>query len=419
VSRVLLATDAFPPVCGGSGWSTWEVARGLRARGHHVVIVQPRPGQREDSVGTYDGFPIIETASPAPAVPFVRNVFKNERLWHSLAIRLQSIIAEQGVEIVHAQHVLTAPAAVRAARATGRPVVCTVRDYWPVCYWGTLIFDPSSPHLCPACTPVQMTRCVRPRGGLLWPAALPMIPYMRGNLARKQAALADADAIVAVSRAIGRDLRERAPHLDGDRIRVIPNPVNLERLDAAASATRPPLPGHYAVFVGKLEVNKGVRYLLPAVERAQLPWPLFVVGDGAERGRLEQEAARLGRDVRFSGWLDRDQALACLAHASLLIFPSYGPESLSRVLLEAAALRVPIAAMDTGGTSDIVKHEQTGLLAGTPDELGDAIARLVADQALGRSLAAEARVLVERVFTTPHVVERLEALYGELLGARH
>ena len=30
--RILIPTDAFPPVCGGSGWSTYELARGLRAR---------------------------------------------------------------------------------------------------------------------------------------------------------------------------------------------------------------------------------------------------------------------------------------------------------------------------------------------------------------------------------------------------
>jgi glycogen(starch) synthase len=35
--RIVLATDAFPPVCGGSGWSTYELARGLRSRGHTAV----------------------------------------------------------------------------------------------------------------------------------------------------------------------------------------------------------------------------------------------------------------------------------------------------------------------------------------------------------------------------------------------
>ena len=47
----------------------------------------------------------------------------------------------------------------------------------------------------------------------------------------------------------------------------------------------------------------------------------------------------------------------------MLIFPSRGPESLSRVLIEASALGVPIAAMDTGGTRDIVEHDVTGLLS--------------------------------------------------------
>ncbi len=52
-----------------------------------------------------------------------------------------------------------------------------------------------------------------------------------------------------------------------------------------------------------------------------------------------------------------------MRHATLLAFPSYGPESLSRVLIEAAALGVPIAAMDTGGTRDIIQHRVTGLLS--------------------------------------------------------
>ena len=69
------------------------------------------------------------------------------------------------------------------------------------------------------------------------------------------------------------------------------------------------------------------------------------------------------------GWVDQEAAAAWLAHASLLIFTSRGPESLSRVLIEASALGVPIAAMNTGGTPDIVVDEETGLLSDTPEEL--------------------------------------------------
>jgi glycosyltransferase involved in cell wall biosynthesis len=416
VKRILVATDAFPPVCGGSGWSTWELARGLRERGHEIVIVQPVPGLAADEVRTFDGFTVDALAMPAPGVPFVRNYFKNERLWQALATRLERLIVERQVDIVQGQHVLTSPAAVRAAARTGRPVVCTIRDYWPVCYWGTLIHDPEADHLCPACSAGAMTKCIRPRAGAAWPLALPAIPYMRGNLARKQAALADADAIVAVSHAIARDLEARAPGLSRARIEVIPNPVNVAALDEAARSTTPRVAGDYAVFVGKLEINKGVQYLLPAVDRAALPWPLVVVGDGAERAHLESQARQMGRDVRFTGWLARDEALACLAHASMLVFPSHGPESLSRVLLEAAALGVPIAAMDTGGTGDIVRHGSTGLLAPTPDALAGHVATLAGNRDLGRALADAARVHVEQTFATPRVAAAVDALYDDLLA---
>ena len=176
--------------------------------------------------------------------------------------------------------------------------------------------------------------------------------------------------------------------------------------------------GPYAVFVGKLEVNKGADYLLRAVERAALPWPLVVVGDGSRRAAIEGAARAARRDVRIVGWQPRETALAWLAGASVLVFPSYGPESLSRVLLEAAALGVPIAAMDTGGTRDIVSHGVTGLLSATPEALGDDVARLVADRALAGRLAAGARAHVDAQFDAPSVVGRIEALYADLQTRR-
>ncbi|MCE2539553.1 MAG: glycosyltransferase family 1 protein, partial [Acidobacteria bacterium] len=107
-----------------------------------------------------------------------------------------------------AQHRLTGPPGIAAAREAGVPAICTVRDYWPVCYWSDLIHDPRAAELCPSCTAGMMTRCVRPRAGALWPLTLPLIPYMRANLRRKQRALANADAVVAVGSAMARDLRE-------------------------------------------------------------------------------------------------------------------------------------------------------------------------------------------------------------------
>ena len=416
--RVLLATDAFPPVCGGSGWSTYELAKGLRRRGHDVVIVQPRPG---DTPGTrtreYDGFEVAEIGSWAPAVPFLRNYVKNERLYPRLGTALAAIVRERQVDVIHGQHVLTAPAAVLAGATAGCPVVCTIRDYWPVCYWADLIHDRDADHLCPACTTAGMLHCVRPRAGSAWPVAVPLVPYMRSNLAHKRAALARADAIVAVSSTIASDLRARAPELAGTRLEIIPNPVDIDAIAATAAARPRPQAGPYALFVGKLEPNKGAQFLVPALAASRLPWPSIVVGDGTMRAQIETQAAATGVALDLRGWLPREDVLAWMAHAEVLLFPSKGPESLSRVLLEASALGVPIAAMDTGGTRDIVVDGQTGLLSATPARFADDLARLARDPALRRQLGEAARVHVARQFAAPTVVDRIAALYDSLLTA--
>ena len=122
----------------------------------------------------------------------------------------------------------------------------------------------------------------------------------------------------------------------------------------------------YALYLGKLAPNKGTDYCstssiaagsrLAARRRRRRP-----------RSRRAGTPAAAGAVCGFSGWLDKAERRGWLAHASMLIFPSRGPESLSRVLIEASALGIPIAAMDTGGTRDIVEHGVTGLLSSTPE----------------------------------------------------
>ena len=416
--RVLIPTDAFPPVCGGSGWSTYELARGLRARGHLVTIVQPRPGTSPGIRETdYDGFRIRQFGARAPNLPYVRNYYKSEKLTRSLSAYLSSLLAAERFDVVHAQHVMTTVAAIDAARAAGVPVVATVRDYWPVCYWADLLHTREGLALCPECTATNMRVCIQPRAGAAWPLALPMIPYMRSNLAAKRSGLARADAIIAVSRQIAEDLRARAPEISATRLEVIPNAVNLEAIRNLARV--PTRDAHlaeriYAIYVGKLAPNKGTRYLIDVVTRAGLDWPLVIVGDGPERPALEAAAKASGRQIEFTGWLDRDEATRLLAGASLLIFPSRGPESLSRVLLEASALGIAIAAMETGGTRDIVEPGVTGLLSSSPDGLADDVRRLRADAPLRRALGDAARGKMEREFDATVVVGRVEALYKDL-----
>jgi|TARA_B100000315_G_scaffold150343_1_gene139067 glycosyltransferase involved in cell wall biosynthesis len=415
--RILISTDAFPPVCGGSGWSTYELVKTLRANGHRVVLSRPVFGPRSRGTSTvYDGFQVREYRGWAPPVPFVRNYFKNERFYGPYARVLADIVGAERIDVIHAQHSLSSPAAVIAGRLRRRPVVCTIRDYWPLCYWTDLIHDPRSVDLCPACSSSMMTQCVRPHAGWGWPFALPAIPYMRANLRHKRRTIGGADALIAVSSAIASDLRSRTSDFSETRIEVIPNPVDVAGIRSQAHDGSPPSPEHYLLYVGKLAPNKGVSKLIPAVERSGLEWPLIVIGDGPERATMTASAARSRLNVRLLGWLSRKETLRWLCRASLLVFPSHGPESLSRVLLEAAALGVPTAAMVTGGTRDIVSSGETGLLSTSPEELGDDVRRLGVNTELRRRLGQAARRRVEERFAAPVVVRRIEALYEELLA---
>ena len=413
--RVLISTDAFPPGCGGSGWSSYELVKGLRTRGYDVVVVQPSFAESGQGSRNYKGVEVLEFRSRVPNVPVVRAYMKSERLGSTLDRFLQGVIQRERIDLIHAQHALTGPPSVRAARATGRPVICTVRDYWPICYWGDLRYDELGEKLCPECSVAMMTQCVRPRSGALWPLALGVIPYMRHNLLTKRSSLGQANAVVAVSRAIARDLKNRCPEISATRVETIPNMVDLTSIERTVAAAKRPLDVPYAVYVGKLSANKGSGLLPEVIERAALNWPLVVIGDGPERAPLE--AATWGRQpaVRFTGWLPRDSVWQWVGHANLLIFPSRGPESLSRVLLEAGALGLAMAAMDTGGTSDILTHDESALLSSSAEELADHVRRLVSDRSLRDRLGANARHVVTERFATPIVLDRIEALYQSLV----
>jgi glycogen synthase len=417
--RVLLVTDSFPPVCGGSGWSTWELAHGLTSLGHHIEVVKVDARSRSGIFERhYEGLRVTQFCRRATAVPVIRNLAKNEWLWNELTPYLADRIRTDGVDVIHGQHVMSTIPSIRASLATGVPSVATVRDYWPVCYWSDLIYDPAGAHLCPACSVGMMTRCVRPRAGAAFPAAWSAIPYMRTNLATKRRTLARASAIIAVSHAIAADLKSRAPELSGTDLYTIPNPVDMTQLDDIHDNAPRPMDLPYVLFAGKLATNKGAHFLLGAYERAKIQTPLVVAGDGPLRATLERQAQDRGIDLRVLGWIGRADALSWMRHAEMLAFPSYGPESLSRVLIEAAALGVPVAAMETGGTRDILRPGLTALLSQSVDDFARDLARLAGDADLRASLGRAARDDVRARFAAPVVVEQVERVYRSLILPR-
>jgi glycogen(starch) synthase len=383
--RIVLASEVYPPRAGGAGWSTRALALSLRAAGHQVSIVTTSPGPTD-----LDGLAVTRLTVSGRKRLRVPRVFAAHLAAHADAV-------------VHAQHSLSALGAL--AGREPRRVAVTVRDHWPVCFWSTRI---SGGALCPGCGLRAMTRCVhghvRP-DALAWGA----IPYMQADLLLKRRALGRAGATLAVSEAIAGELRAAGV----PRVETIPNIVDAE--EAAAVARDAPsfeLPERFVVFVGKLEENKGARHLVPAIAASGTGLPLVVLGEGTLAHAVKMDAAEAGVPLLLRGWAEREDVLRILARATALVFPSLWPEPLSRVLLEALALGVPVAAMETGGTTEIL-GPGGGLLVRDAEALGDALRRIVSEPALRDDLRAAARERA-RAYAPAALVPRYEAVYRRL-----
>jgi len=385
--RVRLVSEVYPPRAGGAGWSVRALALGLRAAGHAVSVLTTSPGPED-----MDGLEVVRLA-----------VAGRKRLAVPRAFAARLHDALDG--IVHAQHSLSALGAL-AGNHAGR-VAVTVRDHWPVCFWSTRI---SRGTLCPQCGLVPMTRCVVGHVPAPVPLSWGAIPYMRRDLAQKRAALGRAGATLAVSESIGAELRAAGI----PRVEVIPNIVDPEETRGLAEG--PPsfeLPDRFLLFVGKLEENKGARRLVPAVAAARTGLPLVILGEGSLAHALKFDAASAGIDLIVRGWAHREDVLRAMARATVLVFPSLWPEPLSRVLLEALALGTPIAAMDTGGSREILEDGRSGLLVPDAAQLGEAVARLAGDDALRRYLGEGARARAA-VFAPEALIPRYEDVYRRL-----
>ena len=407
--RLILATDAFPPKCGGSGWSTFYLARALQARGHRVEIVQPRRGAPGLRTRTYAELTVTEFGYAASNVPGLRAWQRTVALERGFAAFLAARARE--ADVIHAQHLLTIPPAVRAGRAAHVPVVSTVRDYWPVCLYGTLWRDDGP---CPICRGGELARCLGQRYGAFAsfaPLAFPVVPFVRRELARRQRALRESSAVIAVSHYV-------AAKLDGlvapDRLGVVPNLIDIaetRRLADCGLGATDNAPGAadapYLLFIGKLNALKGADLLPEILHRAGVNLKLIVLGDGELESTLRREP-----NVEVRGWVSNQEALALLARAEALLFPSRWGEPLARVLIEAQALATPTVALDTGGTRDIITPGVNGLLASDRDDFAAQLARLVNDPALRERFARGAAQVAQDKFADAVVVQQVESVYA-------
>jgi alpha-maltose-1-phosphate synthase len=398
--RVLLLTNEYPPhIYGGAGVHIQHLSRELSRLCEVEVLCF---GEQASETGSLvvEGIPL-----PHPLVP--RETSHASAL-NALSRNLQMAARTRGPQIVHCHTWYTHFGGILVRETRNVPLVLTTHS-----------LEPSRP----------------------WKAEQLGAGGYNLSCWIERTAYRNADGVVAVSQEMSKDV-QAAYGIDPAKVRVIHNGVNPDEFTAQGDpvvlaklgidATRP-----YALFVGRITRQKGIRHFLAAAEHLDPSAQVVLCAaapDTPDQAReVEEWVGRLQAKRGNVVWVREAVAVKDLpsiyAGAAVFCCPSiYEPFGITN--LEAMACRTPVVATRTGGIPEIVVHGETGFLvdiepvsavdpeAKDPEAfaraLADAMNRILADADLASRMGRASRRRVEERFSWKAIAAQTLSFYEEV-----
>lgn len=387
--RVDLLTREYPPeVYGGAGVHVEYLARELRRLADVRVRCFGAP-RDEPGVAAYRAPDGLRTANAALQV---------------LGADLEMAAACQGADLVHS-HTWYANFAGHVAKMLyGTPHVVTTHSLEPLRPW----------------------KAEQLGGG-----------YTLSSWAERTA-LAAADAVIAVSAGMARDVLAAYPEIAPERVTVIHN--GIDTAEYAPDRADDVLKRHgidprrpYVVFVGRITRQKGLVHLLRAARSFDPDAQLVLCAGAPDTPEIAAEVAALVQGLDREGvfWisemLPKPEVIQLLTHAAVFVCPSvYEPMGI--VNLEAMACETAVVATATGGIPEVVADGETGLLVpidqgadGEPydperfaADLAERVNALLGDPERARRLGEAGRARAVEHFSWSSVAARTADLYASL-----
>jgi len=234
-----------------------------------------------------------------------------------------------------------------------------------------------------------------------------------------------ASALTVNSRATLTTLLESAPWLAGRPITVIYKGIRLSegtkkpKGDLAREFGFPEK-APVVCFVGRLDEQKGISYLLDAwvrVRKKRMDARLLFIGEGNLQEFIGKFVADhgLGECVRLAGF--RRDPRALLPQCAMLVLPSLW-EGFGYAALEAMAAGLPVVASRTSSLPEVIVDRETGILVEPRDAgaLADALLEILDDKRLSLKLGAAGRRRAEQRFSMRNMVDEFEQLFVRLVG---
>jgi glycosyltransferase involved in cell wall biosynthesis len=352
--KLLVTTGIFPPDIGGPATYVPEIAKALTQRGHEVrVLTTSEPEHLAHDDREY----------PFPVVRMNRRV----NLWRRPGDYIQQIRHYgSDVDAIYANGIFWETAL--ANRRLHKPLVIKV------------VGDPAWERATNRGWVQDNFEEFQQQGYSL---KVEVLKWMRSWSVRQ------ADRIIVPSGYLARSVAGWG--VDQDKISVIYNAV--KQFPEIHPANIPLATPIKVVTVGRLVPWKQVDKILEAIAPFR-EVGLTAIGDGPERGRLEQLAERLemGDRVYFAGQRTQAEMLALMAASDLFVlYSTY--EGLPHVVLEAMTVGLPVVASAVGGTPELVRDGENGRLTDSQNHhaLGKILAELIESRSQRQQLAEGAK----------------------------
>jgi glycosyltransferase involved in cell wall biosynthesis len=321
---------------------------------------------------------------------------------------LRELIRRERPALMHCTNTfpLISPAAYYAARAEGIPIVQSLRNYRLFCL-NTCFLRRS--RVCENCL------------GRVFPWPGVLHGCYRSSLM--------ASAVVAAMLGVHRGLRTWTRMVDRyftltefSRGKFIEGGLPAERVGVKPNFIHPdPGPGRgqggYAVFIGRLSPEKGIRTLLSAWSRLNGRLPLKIVGDGPLAESVKAAAAGTP-EIDWLGRKSHQEVLALLGEAVCLVMPSIWYETFGRIIIEAYAKGTPVVASRLGAMAELVEDGRTGLLfeSGHADDLALKVQTFLDNPDQCKLIRFAARREYEEKYTAQINYRMLMRIYEEALS---
>ncbi|MDN5819536.1 MAG: glycosyltransferase [bacterium] len=385
--KILIASDLHWPTINGVATFSRNLAQGLAARGHEVLVIAPSQiGKRyNEQDGDYE---IRRTAS----VPFP--FYQNFRISITPQKEVKKIINDFGPDIIHIQMLMwIGQAAMRYGNKYGVPIVSTNHAM-----------------------PENLMDNMR----LLAPVARP-ISYMLKEYGARFHSKAD---FVTMPTQSAIDLFSTSDRMSVP-LEAVSNGIDLSRFKPTKAPSaiyeKFDLPKNKKIvgYVGRLDAEKHLNILVEAFNQLHDQQShLLIVGDGTEIERLRNLSEILGISdrVTLTGRVSDEDLVSLHKVPDVFCMPS--PAELQSIAtLESMASGKPVVAVDAGALSELCQDERNGFLCEKDDieRIARSVDRLLSDDDMRQKFAAESLVIA-KTHNLDETLDRFTKIYESLLA---